>query len=433
MYNILSINLIEDHFVLVNENYIPLHYFIDNKYRRLWLVLLSGLWRSSPLIFSYKPPDKMHSSLPGSTYLFLCLLVLGLIQCKWNPEEPAQIPAEQPGLSSPSNSRQIDPVRVVSTSEEVTVQLFEQAAPSVVFITTTAVSQDYWSRNIYEIPAGSGSGFIWDAEGHIVTNYHVIKGSYKARVTLSDQTTWDAEVVGIEPRKDLAVLKIKSTSNLKPIPIGTSHNLKVGQSVFAIGNPFGLDQTLTTGIISALGREIESVAQIPIRDVIQTDAAINPGNSGGPLLDISGRLIGVNTAIYSPSGAYAGIGFSVPVDVVNWVVPDLIEFGEVRRPVLGIDLVNQQIIDRMELKGALVMNVGAGSGAEKGGLKPTRKSRSGDIIIGDLIIEINGEAIESNNDLLLTLEKYKPGDQIRMKVKRDKQINDLTITLGSSL
>jgi S1-C subfamily serine protease len=361
------------------------------------------------------------------------LPVLGFIQCKWNPEQPAQVPVEQTTSPSNSNSREIDPVRVVSTSEEITVQLFEQAAPSVVFITTTAVSQDYWSRNIYEIPAGSGSGFIWDDKGHIVTNFHVIKGAYKAKVTLSDQTTWDAEVVGYESRKDLAVLKIKSNSKLQPIPIGTSHNLKVGQSVFAIGNPFGLDQTLTTGVISALGREIESIAQIPIRDVIQTDAAINPGNSGGPLLDISGRLIGVNTAIYSPSGAYAGIGFSVPVDVVNWVVPDLIEFGEVRRPVLGVDLVNQQIIDRMELKGALVMNIGPGSGAEKGGLKPTRKSRTGDIIIGDLIIEINGEAIESNNDLLLTLEKYKPGDQIRMKVKRDKQINDLTITLGSSL
>ena len=366
----------------------------------------------------------------------LGFVVGGLIQCKQDPQLPSSNPTTDGSDSlseQHSGSRPIDPIRVVSTAEEVTIDLFEAAAPSVVYITTTAVRQDYWSRNVYEIPAGTGSGFVWDDQGHIVTNYHVIKDAFKARVTLSDQTSWDAEVVGVEPRKDLAVLKIKATSKLKPLPIGTSHDLKVGQSVFAIGNPFGLDQTLTTGIISALGREIQSVAQIPIRDVIQTDAAINPGNSGGPLLDISGRLIGINTAIYSPSGAYAGIGFSVPVDIINWVVPDLIQYGEVRRPVMGVELVQQQIIDRMELKGALVMDVAKGSGAEKGGLQPTRRSANGDIIVGDLIVEINGEPIESNNDLFLTLEKFEPGQQIHLKVKRKDQISDLTITLGSSL
>lgn len=367
----------------------------------------------------------------GAMSLFLGLIIGFQIQCR-EDQPTAKAVSVEPTPSSTS-SRPIDPIRVVSSAEEATISLFEKAAPSVVYITTTAVREDYWSRNIYEIPAGAGSGFIWDDKGSIVTNYHVIKDAYKAKVTLSDQTTWEAEVVGIEPRKDLAVLKIKASSNLVPIPIGTSHDLKVGQSVFAIGNPFGLDQTLTTGVISALGREIESVAQIPIRDVIQTDAAINPGNSGGPLLDISGRLIGVNTAIYSPSGAYAGIGFSVPVDVVNWVVPDLIQYGEVRRPVLGVDLVQQQLIDRMELKGALVMAVAPGSGAEKGGLQPTRRSSNGDLIIGDLIIEINDEPIESNNDLLLTLEKYKPGQLVRLKVKRRQQTADLSITLGSSL
>ncbi|MDZ4749606.1 MAG: trypsin-like peptidase domain-containing protein [Saprospiraceae bacterium] len=365
------------------------------------------------------------------TLCLLCGIFIGLlIQCRSDQASPA---SSLTSLSdTTSRSRAIDPIRVVNTAEEATIALFENAAPSVVYITTTTVKEDYWSRNIYEIPAGTGSGFIWDDKGNIVTNYHVIKGAYKAKVTLSDQTTWDAEIAGIEPRKDLAVLKINPSSKLKPILIGTSHDLKVGQSVFAIGNPFGLDQTLTTGVISALGREIESAAQVPIRDVIQTDAAINPGNSGGPLLDISGRLIGVNTAIYSPSGAYAGIGFSVPVDVVNWVVPDLISFGEVKRPVLGVDLVQQQIIDRMELKGALVMAVAPGSGAADGGLQPTRKSSDGDFIIGDLIVEVNEEPIESNNDLLLTLEKYKPGEQIRLKVKRKQQTANLTITLGSS-
>ncbi len=376
----------------------------------------------------------------GVAGLLLGCIASVFMQCQWHDRNPASgtspsgmSSTTDTSPSSTSGSRPIDPVRVVSNSEEVTIDLFESAAPSVVYITTTAVQQDYWSRNVYEIPAGTGSGFIWDDQGHIVTNYHVIKDAYKAKVTLADQTTWDAEVVGIEPRKDLAVLKIPNSAKLKPLPIGTSHNLKVGQSVFAIGNPFGLDQTLTTGIISALGREIQSAAQVPIRDVIQTDAAINPGNSGGPLLDISGRLIGVNTAIYSPSGAYAGIGFSIPVDVVNWVVPDLIKFGEVRRPVLGVDLVQQQILDRMELKGALVMDVTPGSGAAKAGLQPTRRSGNGDIILGDLIIGVNGEPIQTNNDLFLTLEKYKPGQQVQLKVKRKDIISELTVTLGSSL
>jgi S1-C subfamily serine protease len=249
---------------------------------------------------------------------------------------------------------------------------------------------------------------------------------------MSDQETYDAEVIGYEDKKDLAVLRIKPKGELKPLPIGSSHDLKVGQYVFAIGNPFGLDQTLTTGVISALGREINSQSNVPIRDVIQTDAAINPGNSGGPLLDISGRLIGVNTAIYSPSGAYAGIGFSVPVDIVNWVVPDLIKYGKVERPFLGVELVPQQYTERYELVGALVMDVTQGSGAEKAGIQPTRRSSNGEIILGDLITEINGTPISSNNDLLLTLEKYKPGDQVSVKVKRKQQTSTLTVKLGSS-
>ncbi len=358
------------------------------------------------------------------------LLITGLFQCKQSGETP--IPLTQNPQETNEARRDVAPVTVVSTSEEVTIKLFEQAAPSVVFITTTAVQQDYWSRNAYEIPAGTGSGFVWDEDGHIVTNYHVIKDTYKAKVTLSNQHTYDAEVVGYEPTKDLAVLRIKADAPLLPIPVGSSHDLKVGQSVFAIGNPFGLDQTLTTGIISALGREIESVAKVPIRDVIQTDAAINPGNSGGPLLDISGRLIGVNTAIYSPSGAYAGIGFSVPVDVVNQVVPDLIKYGKFQRPTLGIDLVNQQLIDRMDLQGALVMNVGRGGSADKAGILPTRRDKSGDIILGDLIVEVNDDPIKSNNDLLLALEKYKTGDQVKVKVKRGTQSETIIVTLGSA-
>jgi len=366
----------------------------------------------------------------GISGLLSGLLLAALFQCQ--QADRSRVPVTLAAQESNAARREVAPVSVVSTSEEATIKLFESAAPSVVYITTTAVQEDYWSRNVYEIPAGTGSGFIWDNEGHIVTNYHVVKNTYKAKVTLSNQETYDAEIIGSEPAKDLAVLKIKNKAPLTPIPLGSSHDLKVGQSVFAIGNPFGLDQTLTTGIISALGREIESVAKVPIRDVIQTDAAINPGNSGGPLLDISGRLIGVNTAIYSPSGAYAGIGFSVPVDVVNWVVPDLIKYGKLQRPVMGVELVQQQLVDRMGLEGALVMDVTQGSGADRAGIRPTKRDANGEIVLGDLIVEVNDDAIKSNNDLLLALEKYKTGDQVKVKVKRNNQSDLLTVTLGSS-
>jgi len=333
-----------------------------------------------------------------------------------------------------SNRRSISPIRQIVSEEEATIELFEASAPSVVFITTSTVRQDYWNRNVTEIPAGNGSGFIWDDQGHIVTNYHVIEKADRAQVTLSDQSTWDAKLIGIEPNKDLAILKIDAPAEkLKPIPVGSSHDLRVGQSVFAIGNPFGLDQTLTTGIISALGREIQSIGGRPIRDVIQTDAAINPGNSGGPLIDSNGRLIGVNTMIYSPSGASAGIGFSIPVDEVNWVVPDIIEFGEVRRPILGINLVAEQHTQRLKMEGALILDVIPNSPAEKYGLRATEKDRRGNIILGDLITQINSEKISTNADLFLALEKYSPGDTVSVSFIRDNKPSDVALILGSKM
>lgn len=333
-----------------------------------------------------------------------------------------------------SNRRTITPIKHIVTEEEATIKLFEESAPSVVFITTSTVRQDYWSRNVTEIPAGNGSGFIWDREGHIVTNYHVIEKADRAQVTLSDQTTWDAELIGIEPNKDLAILKIKAPdTKLKPIPVATSHDLRVGQSVFAIGNPFGLDQTLTTGVISALGREIQSIGGRPIRGVIQTDAAINPGNSGGPLLDSNGRLIGVNTMIYSPSGASAGIGFSIPADEVNWVVPDIIQYGEVRRPILGINLVAEQHTQRLNMEGALILDVVPDSPADKFGLQATEKDLRGNIILGDLITQINNEVISTNADLFLALEKYNPGDTVRVGYIRKDEVKSVNLILGSKL
>jgi S1-C subfamily serine protease len=219
---------------------------------------------------------------------------------------------------------------------------------------------------------------------------------------------------------------------LRPIPVGYSQNLRVGQSVYAIGNPFGLDQTLTTGIVSALGREIQSVSGIPIRDAIQTDAAINPGNSGGPLLDSSGKLIGVNTAIYSPSGASAGIGFSIPVSVVRWVIPELIEDGRITRPSLDVELTPTSWVERYGLEGPLVMRVLPGGSAEKAGLQPTRRTRTGDIILGDIIVGLNGEKIKSYEDLLLAIEQYKPGQTIELSLLRNGKPLKVSLTLNES-
>jgi S1-C subfamily serine protease len=249
-------------------------------------------------------------------------------------------------------------------------------------------------------------------------------------VTLSDQTTWEAEIIGAAPEKDLAVLKIDApATRLFPIHIGSSVDLRVGQFVYAIGNPFGLDHSLTTGVISALGREIESLAGLPIRGAIQTDAAINPGNSGGPLLDSSGELIGVNTQIYSPSGANAGLGFAIPVDEVEWVVPDLIEYGEVRRPVLGVELVPTNNTTRMGLKGALVLDVVQGSAAQKAGIRATRRNTRGEIELGDLIVGIDGKTVDSNADLILALERYPVDQEVKITIVRDEKEMELLVRL----
>ena len=336
-------------------------------------------------------------------------------------------------VESTTYEREAVPRTDLTKGERATITLFEDAAPSVAFINTSNYRRSYWSRDITEIPSGSGSGFVWDSDGHIVTNYHVIEDADKATVTLADGQTHDADLVGYAPEKDLAILKIDiAPEKLSPIPIGTSEDLLVGQFVFAIGNPFGLDQTLTTGVISALGREIKSPSGIPIRNVVQTDAAINPGNSGGPLLDSQGRLVGVNTAIYSPSGAYAGIGFSIPVDEVNWVVPDLIKHGRVMRPTLGVNLFQQNLVDRAGLKGAVVSEVVRGSAAEKAGVKSTTRSSRGEIILGDIIIGLGEEKIGNHSDLILALERYRPGDQVTLTVMRDKKEVALTLVLDEA-
>jgi S1-C subfamily serine protease len=306
------------------------------------------------------------------------------------------------------------------SDEKATITLFRQASPAVVNITAVGVQRDLFTLNLYQIPQGTGSGFVWDQNGNVITNFHVIQHADAAQVTLADQSNWKARIVGAAPDKDLAVLRIDAPhARLHPIPIGSSKDLQVGQSVFAIGNPFGLDQTLTTGVISALNREIESITRRPIQGVIQSDAAINPGNSGGPLLDSAGRLIGVNTAIYSPSGASAGIGFAIPVDTVNRIVPELIRSGKVVRPGLGVQIADEQIAQRLGLSGVLVVDVARGSAAAKAGIQPTRRDAEGRLRLGDVITAIDGKKVSNPNDLYLLLENYRIGESVTLSLLRD--------------
>lgn len=377
-----------------------------------------------------------------STILIGLALVLSLFSCRESQSVEAEDILEtskEKEISTPEETavksytkRKTDPVIRVTDTETATIRLFEECAPAVVYINTSKVQRDYWSRNVMEIPAGTGSGFVWDQNGHIVTNYHVVKGASSVKVTLSDQSTFDAIIVGADPDKDLALLKIDpGQAVLTPIKVGTSKDLRVGQSVYAIGNPFGLDQSLTTGIISAVGREIKAQTGRPIKDVIQTDAAINPGNSGGPLLDSSGRLIGVNTMIYSPSGASAGIGFSIPVDEVNWTITDML--NEEKRPIIGVTLVPAQYTARMDVDGAVILEVSEGSPAAKAQLEGTRRDFNGAILWGDAIIKVDSYTIKSNDDLIESLQNYKPGDSVNLTILRNGRKVKKDVTLAAAI
>ena len=314
------------------------------------------------------------------------------------------------------------------------IELFKKTTPSVVHITSLGAQRDMFSANVQQVPRGTGTGFVWDDAGHIVTNFHVIQGASGARVTLADQTTFDAKLVGTFPDRDLAVLKIEAPKEkLPPIAVGTSRDLAVGQRVYAIGNPFGLDQTLTTGIVSALNREIESFNNRTIRGVVQTDAAINPGNSGGPLLDSAGRLIGVNTQIASPSGASAGIGFAIPVDEVNRIVPRLLRDGRFVRPAIGVSAGAPGLQRALNLpKGVIVVQVGAGSPAAKAGLQAFRRGGRGEVLQGDVITAINGEAIKDLDDMLEVMERRQPGDSVTLSVWREGQTRKQNLVLAAS-
>jgi len=378
-------------------------------------------------------------------------------------------------LSSPSSASSSASALCADSEEESRIAIFERVAPSVVYIDTFKQKQDVFSTDVMEIPIGSGSGFIWDNEGHIVTNFHVIEQAKSAQIailtpnngikssstiepaytsvrpgalgsngstTFKDftRTVYKAKVVGVDPTKDIAVLKVDNEDSpmkqqLRPIQLGTSTGLRVGQGSLAIGNPFGLDHTLTTGVISGIGREVKSPSGRPISNVIQTDAAINPGNSGGPLLDSKGRVIGMATAIYSPSGASAGIGFAVPVDTVKYIVTQLIENGQIVRPLLGVSILDsKQARQALGIsKGVLILDVKPGTPAAAAGLKGLRRTDSGIIEIGDIIIAVEGAPIEKEGDLFKAIEEYKPGQTVKVTVNRPQievtEIGEANVTL----
>jgi S1-C subfamily serine protease len=318
----------------------------------------------------------------------------------------------------------------LSADELATISIFERATHSVVFITSTAMRRNLFSFNLMEVPQGSGTGFVWDKDGHIVTNFHVVYGATAITVITADRSEFRAKVVGVDPDHDLAVLRIQApTDKLTPMTVGSSGNLRVGQKVLAIGNPFGLDHTLTTGVVSALGRTIKSMSDRTIDGVIQTDAAINPGNSGGPLLDSSGRLIGINTQIVSPSGAFAGVGFAVPVDTISRIVPELIKHGKVIRPGLGVTLFADDLARRWGIKGLVVAKVTRGGPADRGGLRGARVSTSGRVELGDIITHVDGQPVTDLDELMTALERHKIGDKVTVEYIRDNRANQVAVTL----
>jgi S1-C subfamily serine protease len=335
--------------------------------------------------------------------------------------------------TAPAEPRAVLARGTLAEDEQNNISVFKAASVSTVHITTLATARSFFSLDVMQVPRGTGSGFLWDDRGYVVTNFHVVQGASGAQVTLSDQSAWKAALVGAFPDRDLAVLRIDAPrEKLRPLAVGSSKDLQVGQKVYAIGNPFGLDQSLTTGVISALNREIESATGRAIRGVIQTDAAINPGNSGGPLLDSAGRLIGVNTAIFSPSGAFAGIGFAIPVDEVNRIVPRLIKDGKFVRPALGIQAAPLEFQTALGIQsGVAIVGVLPKGPAAAAGIKSFQRAPGGELIVGDIITAFEGKAVNNLDELLQALEQRQPGDRVKLTLMRPgNQPADVTVQLA---
>ncbi|QDU44064.1 S1C family serine protease [Symmachiella dynata] len=368
-----------------------------------------------------RPPRRAPIQADGVSWPFLILVVLTLFAIwRFSGSGPSSI------LNPNASARAVTPRGDLAADEKTTIEIFQKVAPSVVHITAVDQVTNPLVADPVEVPSGMGSGLVWSDDGYIVTNYHVISQAEGVVVTLGDGTVLKAKLVGKAPDQDLAVLKVDApASQLVPIPIGESSNLMVGQKVFAIGNPFGFDHSLSTGTISGLGRSIRTKTRRLITDVIQTDAAINRGSSGGPLLDSAGRLIGVTTAIYSPSGVSAGLGFSVPVDMVNRVVPELIQHGKIERPGLGIRPVSDQLTHRLGLEGILIKSDEDDSLKTRSGIRPTYwDAQANQLVVGDLIVAMDGEPLRGSLDLIDELSKRKVGDVVELTLWRDgKEIN----------
>jgi S1-C subfamily serine protease len=340
-------------------------------------------------------------------------------------------PAGGSGLNPRIQPRLVAARGELTDLEKTNIEIYEKVSPCLAQVTSMAQRNNLFGLNVQEVPEGVGSGYIWDQDGHIVTNYHVVRGADAAQVTLSDHSSYEAEQIWAYPDEDIAVIWIRAPRRkLQPITIGSSHDLKVGQMSYALGDPFGLDQTMTMGIISALDRQIESVNHTTIRGVIQTSAPINPGNSGGPLLDSAGRLIGMNTAILSPSRTFAGIGFAIPVDEINQVVTQLIQHGKVVRPALGVQVAQDQQAQRLGVDhGAVIMRVLPNSAAEEAGLKGVTRDRSGNIVAGDVIVALDGKPINNLQDLYAALQGHQVGDTVTLTIERDGKRQDVQVTL----
>ena len=326
--------------------------------------------------------------------------------------------------------------KMLTENERNSVSVFENTVSSVVNVSSitkrASRSSFFFDMPDTEVPAGAGSGFVWDKNGHIVTNFHVIQSGQKFQVSFhNDKKLYEAKLVGVEPKKDIAVLKlVNKPKSLQSISIGKSKNLKVGQKTLAIGNPFGLDHTMTTGIVSAVGRKVKGIGGVKIHDMIQTDAAINPGNSGGPLINSRGELIGMNTQILSGSGTSSGVGFAVPVDTINRIVPEIIKHGKVIRPGLGIGILPEHIKSRFGVeKGIVISHVDPKGGAAKAGLQGVGQDKWGNIYLGDIITKIDGKAVDSFDDIYHALDKYEVGDHVNVEYIRDEEKESVKLKL----
>ena len=340
----------------------------------------------------------------------------------FEPNSSAFTEAQPPNVTDPA----------LATDEQNNVEVYKAISPGVASIKSTSYRQDFFGQ--VEEGQGSGSGSVIDSQGHILTNYHVIEGAQKLSVSLGGDKTYPARVVGGDPDTDLAVIKIEAPpSGLTVVPLGDSNNLVVGQKVLAIGNPFGFDRTLTTGVISGLQRPIRARNGRPIEGAIQTDASINPGNSGGPLLDSHGRMIGINSQILSPSGASAGVGFAIPVSIAKRVVPELIKNGVVRRPKLGVGTRDVKYLQgQVELpvsEGVMIWEVVPNGSAHAAGLRGLMQTEEGDIVMGDIVVPIDGEKVSERDDLFRILDKRQIGDVVKVDIYRENRRMTVNVRL----